>query len=249
MQELLNKKPLYKKLEEDANQQMEEEQQEKIKQLDKKMKTKERYKPMTQQEQESHWEKFEINKKRRQDEFENQLEQRLKERGKNEEWLQQLKEKYPKHNQNPEDVGSIDYYEIEAKVEMLKDKFKRDRGKEYLDRMQQFNHYVKDQFLPKQSKKKQAELERAFQEKKCSFAKYSPHIGIDAMLINDSNFPISPKFTKTRNEDINIQLKKNKSYSLNYGGKRSGKTLNAAEDHEEKLAIAVPGYEKARKNS
>ena len=69
------------------------------------------------------------------------------------------------------------------------------------------------------------------------------------MLINDTNFPISPKFTKTRNEDINIQLKKNKSYSLNYGGNRSGKTLKAAEDHEEKLAIAVPGYEKARKNS
>ena len=67
---------------------MEEEQQEKIKQLNKKMKTKERYKPMTQQEQESHWEKFETNKKRRQDEFENQLEQQLKEREKNEEWLQ-----------------------------------------------------------------------------------------------------------------------------------------------------------------
>jgi len=54
--------------------------------------------------------------------------------------------------------------------------------------------------LPKTSQKKKDELERALREKKCSFARYDPHLPIEGMAINEVNVPISPSFLKMKNE-------------------------------------------------
>ena len=63
--------------------------------------------------------------------------------------------------------------------------------------MNQFNEYVKEAFAPKQSQKKREELLRAIVDKKCSFARYDPHLPLDSMIINEPNYPISPKYVKT----------------------------------------------------
>ena len=60
-----------------------------------------------------------------------------------------MAEKFPKPSQN--DPDKIDYYEIEAQVQMLKAKQRKEEGKEYLDKMNQYDQYVKETFAPKVS--------------------------------------------------------------------------------------------------
>ena len=62
-----------------------------------------------------------------------------KDRDVTQQWLKGMKEKYPKKKDNPDDPDAIDYYEIEAKVEMLKNQHRKEEGKIYLDRMHQFS--------------------------------------------------------------------------------------------------------------
>jgi len=43
-------------------------------------------------------------------------------------WLKDVKAKYPKKRDDPDDPNNIDYYEIEAQVKMLKEKQRKDQG-------------------------------------------------------------------------------------------------------------------------
>lgn len=83
---------------------------------------------------------------------------------------------------------------------MLKQKQKKDEGKIYLDKINQFGNYVKNTFMPKVNQKKKEELKKAIKDKHCSFSRYDGHLPSEAMLINEKNYPISPKYLKEKTE-------------------------------------------------
>ena len=79
----------------------------------------------------------------------------------------------------------------------------------------------------------------ALRDKKMPFAKADPHLPILGMVINEKNYPISPKHLKLKNQDQLEQMKQDNSKSSK---KKKGKN----EKNEEKLMQAVPGYAHAR---
>ena len=71
---------------------------------------------------------------------------------------------------------------------------KKEKGREHLEKMKDYDQYVKQLYKPKVSQKKKEELEMAFKQKRCSFARQDPHLPITGMM-KDFNAvsPISKK--------------------------------------------------------
>ena len=77
-------------------------------------------------------------------------------------------------------------------------------------------------------------------DKKCSFARYDPHLPVEAMVINEVNYPISPKYIKNKRKEVRRYLRhQSVTHRTENEQKKSG-------NQESKLAKAVPGYDKAR---
>ncbi len=66
--------------------------------------------------------------------------------------------------------------------------------------MNQFGNYVKEAFKPKPSRRKKEELHKALIDKSCPMARYDAHLPIEGMVINEKNYPISPRYLKNKNE-------------------------------------------------
>ena len=98
-------------------------------------------------------------------------------------------------------IDKIDYYEIEAQVKMIQADQRREEGKHWNTVKKQYGMHIRENFLPKTSLKKKYELEMALRDKKMPFAKADAHLPILGMVINEKNYPISPKHLKLKNQD------------------------------------------------
>ena len=108
--------------------------------------------------------------------------------------------------------------------------------------MQQYGAYIRENCLPVPSKKKVMELERAMRSKKSPFARQDPHLPIEGMVINEYNYPISPKHIKqTAAGQLEHRVQATKKAAMSPAAKKTKNELK-----EDKLAKAVPGYKNAR---
>ena len=84
---------------------------------------------------------------------------------------------------------------------------RKQEGQHWNTVKKQYGVHIRENFLPKPSQKKKMELEMALRDKKMPFARNDAHLPIEGMVINEKNYPISPKYLKMKKQGQLEQMK------------------------------------------
>ena len=191
LDKIFKSKPLYKKNEEIYKQRVEKEEKAKLDKMNDFKKEQGFKKPIKFSEFEEFEEKIlEIKEKKpwkKNDKIKKEEQEENKQK-EIDEFYAKLQENFPKKKVKRERTGDgedeeemngeedinveeIDYYEIQAQVQMLKATQKKEEGRQYWEKMKLYGVHIQENFLPETSKKKTIELYRDVRDKKSPFAR------------------------------------------------------------------------------